>query len=57
MPLTRRTAAAAVLAGCCLAATACAPGTAAPAGDKAADGRTGTLQVWLYNEAGNAVKD
>ncbi|MFD7577551.1 extracellular solute-binding protein [Kitasatospora sp. NPDC059817] len=57
MRLIRRTAAAAVLAASCLAATACAPGTAAPAGDKAADDRTGTLQVWLYNEAGNAAKE
>ncbi|MEV7600800.1 extracellular solute-binding protein [Kitasatospora sp. NPDC089797] len=57
MRLTTRAAAAAVLAVGCLAATACAPGTAAPAGDKAADDRTGTLQVWLYNEAGNAAKE
>lgn len=57
MRLTRRTAIAAVLAAGCLAATACAPGTAAPAGDKAADERTGTLKVWLFNEAGNAAKE
>ncbi|MFJ2867856.1 extracellular solute-binding protein [Kitasatospora sp. NPDC087314] len=57
MRLNRRAAAAAVLAAGCLAATACAPGTAAPTGDKAADDRTGTLQVWLYNEAGNAAKE
>ncbi|MBV2155899.1 extracellular solute-binding protein [Kitasatospora sp. SUK 42] len=58
MRLIRRTAAAAVLAaGCLTAATACAPGTAAPAADKASDDRTGTLQVWLYNEAGNAAKE
>ncbi|MFJ6776422.1 extracellular solute-binding protein [Kitasatospora sp. NPDC091257] len=57
MRLIGRTAAAAVLAAGCLAATACAPGTAAPASDKAADDRTGTVQVWLYNEAGNAAKE
>ncbi|MFD7447675.1 extracellular solute-binding protein [Kitasatospora sp. NPDC059827] len=56
MRLTSRAAAAVALAACCLAATACAPGTAVPAGDKA-DDRTGTLQVWLYNEAGNAAKE
>ncbi|MFE3502168.1 extracellular solute-binding protein [Kitasatospora sp. NPDC059160] len=52
----RLTSRAVALAACCLAATACAPGTAAPAGGKA-DDRTGTLQVWLYNEAGNAAKE
>lgn len=57
MRLIGRSAAAVVLAAGCLAATACAPGTASPAGDKAADDRTGTLQVWLYNEAGNAAKE
>ncbi|GAB7187470.1 extracellular solute-binding protein [Kitasatospora sp. Ki12] len=52
-----RTAVAAVLAAGCLAATACAPGTASSAGGRAGDDRTGTLQVWLYNEAGNAAKE
>ncbi|MBD0676044.1 extracellular solute-binding protein [Kitasatospora sp. NPDC091335] len=52
-----RTAAAVVLAAGCLAATACAPGTASPASGKATDERTGTMQVWLYNEAGNAAKE
>ncbi|MEU1421824.1 extracellular solute-binding protein [Kitasatospora sp. NPDC005751] len=57
MRLIRRTAAATVLAASCLAAAACSPGTALPAGDRAGDDRTGTLQVWLYNEAGNAAKE
>ncbi|MFF0413750.1 extracellular solute-binding protein [Kitasatospora sp. NPDC004745] len=57
MRLIGRSAAAVVLAAGCLAATACAPGTAAPAADRAGDDRTGTLQVWLYNEAGNAAKE
>ncbi|MER7582921.1 extracellular solute-binding protein [Kitasatospora sp. NPDC097691] len=57
MRLTGRTAVAVVLAAGCLAATACAPGTASSAGDRAGDDRTGTLQVWLYNEAGNAAKE
>ncbi|MFJ8435472.1 extracellular solute-binding protein [Kitasatospora sp. NPDC094019] len=57
MRIVRRTTAAAVLAATCLAAAACSPGTAVPAGDKAGDDRTGTLQVWLYNEAGNAAKE
>ncbi|MER5350120.1 extracellular solute-binding protein [Kitasatospora sp. NPDC002551] len=57
MRIVRRTTAAAVLAATCLAAAACSPGTAVPAGEKAADDKTGTLQVWLYNEAGNAAKE
>ncbi|MFI9331779.1 extracellular solute-binding protein [Kitasatospora sp. NPDC052868] len=57
MRLIRRTAAAAVLTATCIAAAACSPGTALPAGDKAGDDRTGTLKVWLYNEAGNAAKE
>ncbi|WP_406111164.1 extracellular solute-binding protein [Kitasatospora purpeofusca] len=57
MRIVRRTTAAAVLAATCLAAAACSPGTAVPAGEKAADDRSGTLQVWLYNEAGNAAKE
>ncbi|MEV7780501.1 extracellular solute-binding protein [Kitasatospora sp. NPDC088351] len=57
MRLIRRTAAAAVLTATCIAAAACSPGTALPAGDKAGDDKTGTLQVWLYNEAGNAAKE
>ncbi|MEV0530694.1 extracellular solute-binding protein [Kitasatospora sp. NPDC050463] len=57
MRLIGRTAAASALAATCLAAAACSPGTALPAGDKAGDDRTGTLQVWLYNEAGNAAKE
>ncbi len=57
MRIARRTTAAAVLAATCLAAAACSPGTAVPAGEKAADDKTGTLQVWLYNEAGNAAKE
>ncbi|MEU1506198.1 extracellular solute-binding protein [Kitasatospora sp. NPDC005748] len=57
MRLIRRTAAATVLAASCLAAAACSPGTALRAGDRAGDDRTGTLQVWLYNEAGNAAKE
>lgn len=57
MRLIRRAAAAAALTATCLAAAACSPGTALPAGDKAGDEKTGTLQVWLYNEAGNAPKE
>ncbi|MCX4756343.1 extracellular solute-binding protein [Kitasatospora purpeofusca] len=57
MRIVRRTTAAAVLAATCLAAAACSPGTAVPAGEKAADDKSGTLQVWLYNEAGNAAKE
>ncbi|GHH67338.1 extracellular solute-binding protein [Kitasatospora indigofera] len=57
MRLIRWTATAAALTVGCIALSACSPGTALPAGDKAADDRTGTLQVWLYNEAGNAPKE
>ncbi|MGW6916224.1 extracellular solute-binding protein [Kitasatospora sp. NPDC054939] len=57
MRLIGRAAAAAALTATCFAAAACSPGTALPAGDKAGDEKTGTLQVWLYNEAGNAPKE
>ncbi len=56
MRLIRRTAAAAAIAATCLTMASCSPGTSQPTSAGAGDGKTGTLQVWLYNEAANAPK-
>ncbi len=57
MRLIRWSATAAALTAGCIALSACSPGTAAPAEGKAGDDKAGTLQVWLYNEAGNTPKE